>query len=272
MSRLSLNFYRDTHKTLSWLERHLFHRRVDIAIGNSEKILDELVEEGVPRERVRLLYNGVDPAPFAKDEGDRAAAREALDLEQDAFVILAVGNLHAYKGHRDLIEACSRASGSLPDRWHLLIAGRDEAGNKAVYVALAEKLGLADRVSLLGSVDNVPQLLFAGDVFVQPSHHEGLPNAVLEAMAASLPVIGTDVGGIPEVVNPAGSAEETGWLVPPHDIASLTAALLQAAANPDRLTSMGRSARRRVESEFSLDESVSAYEAIYRELMVSVGR
>jgi len=103
---------------------------------------------------------------------------------------------------------------------------------------------------------------------VQPSHHEGLPNAIIEAMAASLPVIGTNVGGIPEAVAVLSEAEnaETGWLVPPRDPSALASALLEAALDPDRCARMGQRAVARVQAEFSLDRSVAAYESIYREI------
>ena len=267
MSRLSLNFYKGTHYVIAWLERNLLHRLLGIAIGNSTKILDELVQEGVPRRRVRLLYNGIDPEPLVRHADDRARAREELGIESDAFVIVAVGNLHTYKGHNDLIEACSGARSRLPEHWQLLIAGRDETGNRAKYEALVGKLGLEDHIHLLGPCDNVPQLLFAADVFAHPSHHEGLPNAIIEAMAASLPVIGTTVGGLPEAVRSNGDPAETGWLVPPFEPDSLAAALLEAAADRSRRCAMGARARERVEAQFSLTHSVATYEAIYRELL-----
>jgi len=268
MSRLSLNFYKDTHKLIAWMERNFLHHRVDIAIGNTTTILDELIEEGVDPSRVRLLYNGIDPEPLVRQDTSRAAAREALGLPPDAFVMVAVGNLHTYKGHRDLIEACSLAGDRLPEGWRLLIAGGDPGGNRVGYEELIEERGLTEHVTLLGAWDAVPQLLFAADVFVHPSHHEGLPNAIIEAMAASLPVIGTTVGGIPEVVTSAGDPAETGWLVAPHEPAALAAALLVAAASDGRRRAMGDRARERVEAQFSLERSVSTYEAIYRELMV----
>jgi glycosyltransferase involved in cell wall biosynthesis len=271
MSRLSLNFYKDSQKLIAGLERNLLHRRVDIAIGNSKLILDELAEEGVDPRKLRLLYNGIDPEPFARRDEDRAQAREALGIEQDAFTIVAVGNLYAHKGHPDLIEACARVVDRLPRGWRLLIAGRDELGNRAVYEKLVADRGLADHVSLLGACDNIAEVLFAADVFVHPSHHEGLPNAIIEAMAASLPVIGTAVGGVPEAVSArpdgAAAAEETGWLVAPKDPESIAAALLEASDDPERRLRMGEHARARVAAEFSLDKSVSSYEKIYRELV-----
>lgn len=269
MSRLSLNFYTTDQPLLAWLERNVLHDRVDIAIGNSVKILDELVEEGVNRSKTRLLYNGIDPTPFDRHDGDRERARAAMGLPQDAFVVAAVGNLHSYKGHRDLIEACAAVGSELPQPWRVLVAGRDETGNRAVYLELIERHGLAENIRLLGPCDDVPRLLSAADVFVHPSHHEGLPNAIIEAMAASLPVIGTAVGGIPELVTPVGDTEETGWVVPPHEPAGFGRTLIEAATDPQLREAMGIRARARVEARFSLRGSVDSYEEIYREIMHS---
>lgn len=270
MSRLSLNFYSDTHKILSWLELNVFHRLVDIAVGNSELILDELADEGIPRERLRLLHNGVDPEPFTRTLEACSAARVLFGIEDSAFVIAAVGNLHPYKGHRDLIEAVAQVRDRLPSGWQLIIAGRDQAGQRRVLEALIGELGLAENVRLLGACDDVPAVLLAADVFAHPSHHEGLPNALVEAMAASLPVIGTSVGGIPEAVTVGDEDSETGWLVPPESIETLAEALAHAAEQPDRRVRMGERGRARVLADFSLDKSVATYESIYRELSKSI--
>ena len=96
--------------------------------------------------------------------------------------------------------------------------------------------------------------------------------SIIEAMAASLPVVATSVGGIPEAVRPAGDDDETGWLVPPNDVAALSVALVAAADSPIRREEMGRRGRSRVESEFSLAVSVAAYESIYRELVPGAAR
>jgi glycosyltransferase involved in cell wall biosynthesis len=271
MSRRSLNFYKNTQWLFSWLERVVLHRRVDIVIGNSQAIVGELIAEGVDAHRVRLIYNGIDLAPYVRSEVARAAARERLGIERDAFVMIAVGNLHTYKGHRDLIEACAEIRASLPAGWRLIIAGRDQEGNRATYDALIESLGLGQNVRLLGLVPDVSGLLLAGDLFVQPSHHEGLPNAVIEAMAASLPVVGTLVGGIPELVvgasDGASTAGTTGWLVEPSDSHALALALATAASDSALRAAMGRRGRARAEALFSIERSVGEYEAIYGELL-----
>ena len=265
MSRLSLNFYAKEHRILSMFEKHVLHRRLDIAIGNSQLILDELGEEGVEADKLRLLYNGIDVERFTRGAGDRERAREALGLACDAYVMVAVGNLWKHKGHRDLIDACVLARDSLPNDWRLLIAGRDEEDNRAAYERLIAEHHLGGQVILVGESDDVRVLLWAADVFIQPSHHEGLPNAILEAMAASLPVIGTRVGGIPEAVS-----EDIGWLVERKNTPALAATLLEAAADPAQRGRKGEQGRARAVADFSLRQSVSAYETIYRALMPPV--
>ncbi|NTU71308.1 MAG: glycosyltransferase [Coriobacteriia bacterium] len=266
MSRLSLNFYESSHRMIARAERSFAHPRVDIAIGNSHPILTELAEEGVAPDKLRLIHNGIEAAPLARGTGDREEARTALAIAPDAFVIVAVGNLHIYKGHADLIEACALVASNLPPSWRLLIAGRDEQGNAAALTSLASQRGIAEHVELLGQCDDVAQLLHAADVFAHPSHHEGLPNALLEAMAAGLPVVATEVGGIPEAVVPAGAVGQTGWLVAPHVPQALAGAIEAACADPARRAAMGESATARIMAEFSLDSSVAAYEAVYRGL------
>lgn len=269
MSRRSLNFYSDSQRLISWLERRFLHRRVDVAIGNSEPIVDELVEEGVDPKRVRLIRNGIDLSPFERDGVRRENARRELGVEASSFLMVAVGNLHTYKGHGDLMEACAKADGRLPRGWRLLIAGRDESGNLARFEALVARHGLGEHVAFLGPRNDIATLLLAADVFVHPSHHEGLPNAVIEAMAASLPVVATKVGGLPELVVPpdAGRDAETGWLVPPEDASALAEALIDAGGDSERRSAMGCRARERAQAEFSLARSVAQYESVYRGLL-----
>lgn len=267
MSRLSLNFYRADQPLLSWLERHVFHHRVDAAVGNACIIGDELLAEGVSRDRVHVIYNGVDPSDFKQSAETRRSVRDALGIASDAFVMLAVGNLHSYKGYADLIEACGLAGERLPQSWVLLIAGRDESGNASRYGDLASERGLGDRVRLLGPREDVSRLMTAADMFVQASHHEGLPNALIEAMSSSLPVVATSVGGIPEAVAAASAAsapaEVTGWLVPAHNPAALADALADAGSDFGRLRLYGENARRRALDRFSLERTVSELGALY---------
>ena len=133
-----------------------------------------------------------------------------------------------------------------PD-WHLALAG-DGPSRTWLLAQLAERPRLRENVHWLGHRDDIPGLLKSADVLVHASLWEGMPNAVLEAMAARRPVIGTAVEGTEDLVIPG----RTGWLVPPRDVAALCHALIEAADSPADRISYGEAGRLRVEREFSL--------------------
>lgn len=175
---------------------------------------------GAAKDRVHLLYNGVDGARFRP--GDQATARDALDLPSDARLVLYVGNLKESKGCLDLLEAfpavLARHAGA-----RLAFVGTGPAG--PVLARRAHQLGIAERVQLAGARphDELPTWMQAADLLSLPSHNEGVPNVVLEAMACGLPVVASDVGGIPEVL-PA----HAGVLVQAHAPEALALALADA--------------------------------------------
>ncbi len=176
----------------------------------------------------------------ASDRRLRDAVRAELGLAPQAELALAVGNLYPVKDHATLLRAAA-----LRPALAVAIAGRGAEEER--LRALAAELGIAERVRLLGLRDDIPRLLAAADVFVQPSLSEGMPLAVLEAMAASLPVVASRVGGVHEAV----ADGETGRLVPsgrPPELAAALAAVLDSA---DRGAGLGRAGRRRVEAVFS---------------------
>ena len=175
--------------------------------------------------------------------------RAELGIADDAFVMLAVGNLWSYKGHRDLIEACARVADQLPRC--LAVAHRwSRSGGEPGRVRGTGRASLGWRASSDFSAqrDDIAGLMFAADVFVHPSHHEGLPNSIIEAMAASLPVVATAVGGIPEAVCDVAHADdcgaETGWLDPAEGSQRDSPALSCDSASDSRARRrMGASAR-----------------------------
>jgi glycosyltransferase involved in cell wall biosynthesis len=160
---------------------------------------------------VRTAWNGIDFIPFAPTAGPRAAERHRLDLSADDFVLLALANPRPQKRLDRLPAIVAATRARLPRRTvRLVIAGEasatDEAARCVAAVrAEAARLGLGDHVRMAGAADNVPTLLAAADVLVSASLHEGLSLALLEALAAGLPVVATDAGGTSEVAlaNPA---------------------------------------------------------------------
>lgn len=265
MSRRSQNLYQDNWTGVRGLERRL-HKHMTALSGNSQAVVDELIEqEGCDPEKVRLIYNGVDTDRYA-NPGNRAELRNQLEIPDRAFVAIIVANLIAYKGHDDLLKALASVRDRLPEPWVLLCVGRDD-GPLAKLQALARKLGIVESIRFLGARDDVPELLAASDLGILCSHQEGFSNAILEGMAAGLPMVVTDVGGNAEaVVN-----GETGLVVPPRDPAALGEAIVQIACYPSRARAMGATGKRRAENLFGMDRCVQAYDMLYRDLLQDAG-
>ena len=262
MSRVSLNFYDRAHKLLGVVEKNALHRMVDPAIGNSAVILQELRGEGVPAHRLRLVYNGIDPEVFKREMIDRHRARERLGIASHKLILSSVARLFPYKGHIDLMNALHRLRDRLSTDWILLVVGRDVNGSLGELTRLAAEMKLSSHVHLLGERDDIPLILSAADIHVSASHHEGLPNNIVEAMCAGLPVAATAVGGVPELVVDG----VTGLLVPARNPALMADALYCLATDAGRRIAMGRAGRARVESHFTVERSVAAFEEIYAEL------
>lgn len=166
---------------------------------------------------------------------------------------------HWGKGHREFFTALAALPDGYPVEALIIGGGRREAEMRR----LAAELGLAGRVHFLGQRDDVPDLLSALDLFVLPSHSEGVSLALLEAMAAGLPVIATAVGGLPEVVTDG----DNGLLVPPEDPEALATALERLLEDPALAQRLGANARRHVEENFSLERLGREINEIYTELI-----
>ncbi|MFQ5957925.1 MAG: glycosyltransferase [Alphaproteobacteria bacterium] len=254
MSRRSLNVYQRNHPIVRRVERWL-HRRMQAVLGNSAAVVGELRAEGAPAARLGLIYNGVDLAPYT---AERSSKRAELGIDESALVMVIVANLIAYKGHADLLDALGTVRDSLPEGWLLLCAGRDDGRGKALR-AQAAGHGLGDHVRWLGERSDVPALLCCADIGILCSHQEGFANAILEGMAAGLPMVVTDVGGNREAVVDG----LTGMIVPPRDPGVLGGAVLSLAREPARRKAMGEAGRRRAADRFSLDACVARYERLY---------
>ena len=236
-------------------------RGVVRTIAVSHGVARSLVGHGiVPAERVRVVWNGIDVEAYAPVAPQRRAARrsKALGLPPDTRLVLCVGRFTPQKGHDVLLEAAALARRQ-DGRVVLALAGdgplRDELAHRAA------QLGIAGAVRFLGRHADVPQLLGCADVLVQPSRFEGLPLTVLEAMAAALPVVVTDVIGCNETVVHG----ESGLIVPPEDPSALAGALLEVLGDPPRAARLGAAARLRAEREFAAPVMARRTLAVYRE-------
>ena len=238
----------------------VLERFTDLSLAVSRGVRDYLVSQGgLNLAKIRVVANGVDVAALdTARPGD--AVRRDLGLPAGAPVIGLVGRLdHWGKGHKELLAAMAQIQARHPV--HALIVG---GGRRMDEVReMAAGLGLADAVHFLGPRRDVPDLLNAMDIFVLPSHSEGVSLALLEAMAAGLPVIATAVGGLPEVVQDG----DNGLLIPPRDSAALAAALERLLTDPALVRRLGANARTLVREHYSLDRLGREIKEIYGELV-----
>jgi len=222
--------------------RRLTH--LDGVLAPSEELVEATRAAGYPGP-VRYIPNGVDTDRFHPGSpADRLAARDTLGLPADACVVLLARRLVPKNGPRLFAE--SAAFLVRPDVW-LLVAG-DGSERGAVETILASH-GMRERTRFLGSVDNdrMPEIYRAADISVLPSLEEATSIAGLESMASGLPLVGTEVGGIPHLVR----HRETGLLVPPADPRALGRALAELVAAPEKRQVLGAAARRRAVEAFS---------------------
>lgn len=216
---------------------------------------------GFPVRRVKVIHNGVDSRRFCQDPAARVRVRRELTVGENEFCIGCVGNLLPVKDHRTLLRSL-KDLGDTGERWHVLIAGEGAERSKLESAAAgSQRRGL--RISFLGTRSDVPALLNAFDVYVLPSLNEGICNSLLEAMATGLPVIATNIGGTPEVVQDGIS----GLLFPVGDVAGLAERLLELYARRSRRVKLGTAGRERVQKEFSIKSMVQNYEQLYRSVL-----
>jgi starch synthase (maltosyl-transferring) len=208
--------------------------------------------------RLTVIPNGIDPTLVDSVE---PVSRGQIHVPNDAHLALYIGRMDIQKGLTDLLDAATLVTAQQP-KWHLALAG-DGPIRRWLQARVASQPRLRARVHWLGHRDDVPGLLKSADVLVHPSHWEGMPNAVLEAMAARRPVVGTSVEGTEDLVMHG----QTGWLVPPRDPLALSRALIDASMSPELCRKYGEAGRRRVEDEYSLKLSVTAYERLWARIL-----
>jgi glycosyltransferase involved in cell wall biosynthesis len=214
--------------------------------------------EGVATERIRVIYNGLDPARFS-ERGDRAEMRRDLGVPNDAAAIVMVGNLRPVKDHTTLIKAMGPVAAAHPNS-HLVLVGEGTEMDR--LSGLADSMGIRDHVTFAGARKDVARILAAMDVFVLSTHSEGMSNAIIEAMAAGLPVVATDVGGNAECVLEG----VTGYIVPHENVEALAHRLGGLLADSVSAKAMGAAGRDRVAEEFDVQAMVRRTADLYRNL------
>lgn len=207
---------------------------------------------GYPPRKVRIIHNGIDPAQFPYASASHRDSKLALSLgiAAEHAVVGIVAVLRPEKDHATFLRAARLVLDHLPQA-RFLVVGDGPA--RSELTQLVEELGIADSVIFTGSRSDVRELLSLVDVFALTSTTECCPMALLEAMAIGRPAVCTAVGGVPEIIEEA----VTGHMVLPRDPAALAKRLVDLLGDPERARAMGRAARVRLETEFTLERSVS---------------
>ncbi|MBI4775905.1 MAG: glycosyltransferase [Deltaproteobacteria bacterium] len=247
---------------------HLINRMLghitDRIIAVSSSVKNDLIRfDRLPPEKIQVLHNTIDLKAF-QEPYDRQAVRRAYGINDTDIVVGWVARLAKQKGHGFLFEAIQLMSESYPNL-RLLLVG--DGPLKQWLVEKARDLAIEERVVFTGTSHQVPELMSAMDVFVLPSLWEGLPLVIGEAMAAGVPVVGTDVGGVGELVIDG----ETGYLIPPGQPQAIREAVESVLEQPDRTRVMVENARKHVEKLFSTSDHTSRLHDLYMEILCSKG-
>ena len=218
---------------------------------------------GIPDAMLRVVHDGVNPSRVAF--GDRQRGRQSLNLTNDHLLLLTVAKLTDHKGHRFLLDAMPTVIQKYP---HLIVA---LAGDGELLDSLkqqAKQLGIESQVRFLGYRQDVPDLIQAADLFIHPSHMEGLCSTLIEVMLAERTIVTTTAGGIPDLTGSDDpNMEPVAWVVPPRNPQALAETILRALASPEVCATMQQQARRRAESLFTADHMVETTLNVYREVL-----
>jgi glycosyltransferase involved in cell wall biosynthesis len=257
---------RRQRRALRWLNRWLWGQ-VSAGIAISESVRQfSIAVEGAPADRLVTIHYGIEAGAQKRDpKTAQQRVRESLGLGPDARIAGMVCRLIPLKGVQVAIDALAILRERLPTA-HLVVAG--DGPLKSALVRQAESAGLHGRVHFLGWRQDIPDVMAAFDLLVVASEREGFGLVMLEAMAQALPVIGTAVSAIPEVIVPG----ETGLLIPPNDSPALASALEHLLADRPLRQHMGLMGQDRLESDFSAARMVDATAALYNRLLTEKQR
>jgi glycosyltransferase involved in cell wall biosynthesis len=217
----------------------------------------------VREDKIRVIHNGVDTKKF-QPASDKRKANQELGFNPDDTAILSVGRLYARKGLFTLIDSMPAVVRKFP-RAKFIISGRGQSDEMKKLVAHAQRLGVIDNIIFTGYYPDrkLPRLYQAADVFAFSTFYENLPFAVLEALSTGLPVVTTNVGGIPEMIDDG----KNGFLVQPFDSPELSDRILYYLEHPDATSEMAIMARKVIEERFDWRLIVKKVLAVYDEAL-----
>ena len=257
------NVYTRDRKLHRRILNNLLGRLSDAVIAVSEAVKDDVMTyDNIPSGRLRVIYNGIEEVRFTGNTG--AEIRSEFNLPENAVIVGSVGRLTTQKGQQYLVEAVASLVKDFPGL-RLLMVG--DGPDKAVLLRLVREKGLEGRVIFTGSRDDVPHLLAAMDIFVFPSLWEGLPNALVEAMAAGKAIIATNIKPNREVLG----SEDAGMFVTSKDSMSIASGIAALIRNRTLARQLGAAAQARAFSRFTVAGTVLAYTTLFEDILSAKG-
>jgi glycosyltransferase involved in cell wall biosynthesis len=235
----------------------------DSVLAVSEQVREFCIQQdGLNPSKVQTLYNGLEIERVSQ-AASRAAMRRHMEIPEQVPVITSVGNIRKVKGIDVLLEAAGHVCRQYPEAVFLVVGRKSEAQHCRELESRIASLGLTANFKLLGSREDVFSILQMSDIFCLPSRSEGLPNALIEAMACGLPCVATNVGGSPEVL----AHGESGLLVPSEAPEQLAQALTRLLSEPGLARDLGVRAEKVVRRRFTSEAMMSNLVGIYQNLL-----
>lgn len=246
-----------------WVMRHFCDRVLAVSEGTRQH---HLHMGRLSPQKVVTLYNGIDLTRFTPvTPAERQATRAEFGIPPDAPLLTTVAVLRPPKGIQFMIEAMPAILNTAPQTRYLIVG---DGQHRDTLQTLAHTRGVAGRVIFAGTRHDIPRLLAAADAFVLPTLTEALPTVLAEAMAAQKPIIASNVGGVPEMVEHG----RNGLLLSPAEPDQLAKACLQLVQNPQQAQAMGAAGRQIVEEKFNITRHVQQLGDIYQEVLLERGR
>ncbi|MCK9295291.1 MAG: glycosyltransferase [Desulfobulbaceae bacterium] len=231
----------------------LFAKKI---VAVSEDLRQSIIaHDNIPPDKVCVIANGINEKVYNAPV-DVAQKKASLGLKEKTLVIGCCARLSEQKGHTYLLQALALYNKNTHEDWHLLLVGDGELRKKLEDGA--KQLGIAEKISFLGSRMDVPELLKVMDIFILTSVWEGMPLTILEAMAAGRAIVCTNVGGVSEVI----TTEKEGILVPPQDVLSIANAIQKTANSLELRNELSSKAQQKFIANFSLSRTLDHYEEI----------
>lgn len=256
-----LHHYRRFYKAVL----RLLLKPITAVICNSERSKDIMINLGTPKKKIKVIKNGIDTEHFGLNENKARCLRKKCNFDTRVLVLGTVANFQKVKNYPFLLKAFERLIQKNPNLRLICVGGGD-------YIEemkdLMREYGLQSSIIFTGQSNDVVEYLSVIDIFVLCSLHEGFPNALLQAMSMGLPVVSSNVGGCPEIVNDM----QNGILFHSNNIEKFIEAVEMLIEDRNFASRLGVNARRTVEEKFSLDRMIQDYSTFYRELALNSGR